>query len=143
MNIARRAGRWTNLYYGRDVLRPLATAFDMRRPQTDALPTFREQTMIAAIRDRYLSMDRATRAGVRVERDTSTSPTMRWVPGTDAPGRHVFLTGSYFLLTSDRRRVEALLPLIIAATGSISPVLRLAYQRFVEEDIRLNWRNAP
>lgn len=147
MNRARLAGRSLNAintYYG-GVYDPLMVhAFDIRRPPGDPPPTLREQTTVAAILDRILTMRRATRAGLTVEKDTSATPVERWSNG---PGRELYLINSYFLLGNDsahdRDRVERLLPLIIAAHSAISPVLRLAYATYIKDDVRANWNNLP
>jgi hypothetical protein len=155
MHEARLSGQWTNWYYRHNVLPPLFKAFDIRRPepQTEALPTFREQTTVAAIRDRYLLMRGATetpeaaevtgKSKLKVERAVGAVST--WVPGGDEPKRHVYLGYTYFNLPTDRSRVETLLPLIIAATPTIDPGRRPAYEQFVKEDIRVSpmWKNAP
>ncbi len=147
MNAAREAGqrvRDISAYYA-DVFAPFLRAFDIHRPPADPPPTFREQTTVAAARDRILVMRQASRAGLTVEKDASAAPTMRWVSGgpLGGPGRHLFLTDTYFVLTTDRRRVQALLPLIIAASSSIDAVLRPAYEQFIEENVRINRGNVP
>ena len=127
------------------VFTPFIKAFDIHRPPGDPPPTFREQTTVAVARDRVLVMNRASRAGLTVEKDASATPTMNWVTGgpLGGPGRHVFLTDAYFVLTTDRQRVTKLLPLIIAASSSIDAVLRPAYEEFIKENVRLNRGNVP
>ncbi|HEX5503430.1 MAG TPA: DUF4157 domain-containing protein [Thermomicrobiales bacterium] len=139
MNTSRTAGHWTNTYYGESVLDPLAAAFDLRRPRL-ALPTFREQTTVAAIWDRYLRMEAGAGRDLHIEKDTSATPVQRWEPG---PGANLFLTDAYFALTTPRARVEALLPLIVEATPTVDAGLRPAYITFVKETVRLNWGNHP
>jgi len=143
MNRARQAGvglNSVNSYYGGVFMPHMVSAFDIRRPAGDPPPTLREQTTVAAILDRILTMRRATRAGLTVEKDTGVSPTERWSSG---PGRSLFLIDTYFTLGNDRSRVERLLPLIIAAHRSISPLLRLAYATFIKDNVRANRGNQP
>jgi len=143
MNRARQAGSGlnaTNSYYGGVYDPPMVAAFDIHRPTGDPPPTMREQTMVAAVLDRILTMRRASRAGLTVEKDTGVTPVERWSSG---PGRDLFLIDSYFLLGSDRDRVERLLPLIITAHGSISAALRTAYATYIKDNVRANRGNQP
>ena len=144
MAIARRSGRRVRdvqRYYAR-VFRPLIRAFEIRRPAFDPPPTFREQTEVAAIRDRILVMERASRARLTV---TGAALRMEWATGGPfgGPGRRVFLADAYFLLSSDRQRVETLLPVIIAASSSIDASRRRSYRRFIRDNVRRNRGNVP
>jgi hypothetical protein len=142
MNVARESGqglRAISTYYA-DVYRALVAAFNVRRPAGDPPPTFSEQTTVAAVLDRLIRMERATTAGLTIERDTSTAPIARWLSG---PGRHLFLTDAYFLLATDRQRVENLLPLIIKANSQISLALEPVYETYIKENVRLNRGNKP
>ncbi len=142
MNVARESGqglRAINTYYA-DVYDVLVSAFNVRRPAGDPPPTFSEQTLVASVLDRLIPMERATAAGLTVEKDTSGSPIARWVSG---PGRHVFLTDPYFLLTTDRARVEHLLPLIIKANLQISSALEPIYETYIKQNVRSNRANKP
>lgn len=140
MNIARESGqglRAISSYYA-DVYDVLVAAFNVRRPAGDPPPTFSEQTTVAAVLDRLLPMERATAAGLTVEKDTS--PASLWMPG---PGRHVYLANAYFLLTTDRERVEYLLPLIITANSQISSALEPRYRTYIRENVRENRDDKP
>jgi peptidoglycan hydrolase-like protein with peptidoglycan-binding domain len=142
MNIARQSGqglRAVNTYYA-DVYGVLVSAFNVRRPPGDPPPTFGEQTMVAAVLDRVLTMARATAAGLTVEKDTSAVPVPRWAVG---PGRRLFLTDAYFLLTTDRERVQHLLPLIIRANTQISSALEPMYETYINENVRRNRGDKP
>jgi hypothetical protein len=143
MNRARQAGgglNSINSYYGGVYDPPMVSAFNIHRPTGDPPPTMREQTTVAAILDRILTMRLAARAGLTVEKDTRVTPVERWSSG---PGRNLFLVDSYFLLGNDRDRVERLLPLIIAAHGSISAALRTAYAVYIEDNVRANRGDLP
>ncbi len=142
MNVARESGqglRSISTYYA-DVYGVLVAAFNVHRPPGDPPPTMQEQTMVAAVLDRVLLMERATAAGLTVEKDTSAMPTARWDAG---PGRHVFLTDAYFLLLSDRRRVEFLLPLIIRANTAISSALEPVYETYIKNNVIVSRGNRP
>ncbi len=142
MNAAREAGqgvRAVSGYYA-DVYDVLRAAFNIHRPQGDPPPTFSEQTTVAAIEDRILLMDEATAAGITVEKDTSAPPASLWMPG---PGRHVWLADAYFLLATDRERVEFLLPLILEANSKISPVLEPVYETYIKQNVITNRGNRP
>jgi hypothetical protein len=142
MNIARESGRGlrTISSYYADVYDVFVAAFNVRRPAGDPPPTFSEQTTVAAVLDRLLPMERATAAGLTVEKDTSATPSSFWMPG---PGRHVYLADAYFLLTTDRQRVEYLLPLIITANSQISSALESVYQTYIKENVRENRDDKP
>lgn len=147
LNRSREAGQplsAVNPYYAR-AFDTLTGAFGIRRPQRDPPPTFREQTMVAAVRDRLRVMIKASSEGLDVRKDTTPKPSMRWTSGGPlrGPGRKLFLTSSYFTFTKDRERVEALLPLIIAATSSIDTGLKPLYERFVKDNIRVGRGNHP
>jgi hypothetical protein len=142
MNVARERGqglRAISAYYA-NVYDVLAAAFSVRRPAGDPPPTFSEQMMAAAVLDRLIGMQRATAAGLTVEKDTSATPVPRWQAG---PGRRLFLTDAYFLLTTDRARVEHLLRLIIRATTQISIALEPIYETYIKENVRTTWGNKP
>ena len=142
INIARESGqslRAINSYYA-DVYGTLIAAFNIRRPAGDPPPTFSEQTRVAAVLDRLIAMERATAAGLTVEKDTSATAVARWEAG---PGRRVFLTNAYFVFTTDRPRVEHLLPLIIKANLDISSPLEPAYERYIKDNVRTNRGNRP
>ncbi|MGQ0445565.1 MAG: eCIS core domain-containing protein [Beijerinckiaceae bacterium] len=141
LNVARESGRGLraiHTYYA-DVYDVLVAAFDVRRPAGDPPPTFSEQTTVAAVLDRLITMERAAAAGLTVEKDTS-APVAGWAPG---PGRRLLLTGAYFLLTTDRERVENLLPLMIEATLDISGALEPVYETYIKENVRKNRGNKP
>jgi hypothetical protein len=142
MEIARQSGQGlatVNTYYA-SVYDVLVAAFDIHRPPGDPPPTFPEQTMVAAILDRLIPMERATTAGLTVEKDTGATPTARWTSG---PGRHLFLTDAYFSLSTDRQRVETLLSLIIEANTEISSVLEPAYENYIKNNIRVHHDDLP
>ena len=138
-------------YYGTHVYPIFVREFDIHRPTGSAPPTLREQTTVAAVLDRLRVMLRATRSNADdpffYTKDDSAGATMSWASGgpLSGPGRELTLTPVYFALTTDRRRVETLLPLIIAATSSISAVMRPRYERYIKEDIRRSpsWLNEP
>jgi hypothetical protein len=145
MNEARTSpSAWSSSYYAAYVLPPLAMAFDLHRPLV-GLPTFREQTMVAAVWDRYRLMRNVASSDLEIEKDTSAAPVQRWQAGAGlAPGTKVFLTDTYLDPSRSRRsRVEMLLPMIVEATPSIDPALRPAYVTFVKETVRRNWDNRP
>lgn len=142
MNTARVNGRGiraTNTYYA-GVYDELVGAFNIHRPAGDPPPTFSEQTTVAAILDRVALMESAAAAGLTAEKDTSATPADRWAPG---PGRSVMLTGGYFSLTTDRERVEYLLPLIIKANLRISTLLEPMYQTYIQENVINNRADKP
>jgi hypothetical protein len=142
MNTARESGRGLrsiSSYYA-DVYGVLIAAFNVHRPAGDPPPTFSEQTMVAAILDRVLLMENAARAGLTVEKDTSATPVARWSLG---PGRHLFLTDAYFLLPTDRRRVEFLLTLIIRANTAISSALEPVYETYIKNNVTVSRGNNP
>jgi hypothetical protein len=142
MNVARTSGRGlrtVNAYYA-NVYGALVAAFNIHRPEGEPPPTFHEQTTVAAILDRLTPMNDATAAGLTVEKDTSATPVARWAMG---PGRNLFLTDAYFLLTTDRARVEHLLPLILAANVDISTTLEPIYETYIKENVRISRGNKP
>ncbi len=142
MNVARESGhslRTISSYYA-DVHDVLVAAFNVHRPPGDPPPTFSEQMTVAAVLDRILTMEKAAAAGLTVEKDTSAPPASFWMPG---PGRHVFLADAYFLLTTDRERVEHLLPLIIQASSGISSALEPVYKTYIKENVKNNRDNKP
>ncbi len=139
INKSRQSGKWTNSYYHEDVFIPFTKLFDLNRPDKSALPTFAEQTYMAAVVDRYLLMRKAAAEGVDVKLD----PVMRWESGSPGPRKQLFVDSLYLKLTSDRKRVERLLPLIISATGSIDSTMRGKYENFTKKDVRDNWGNNP
>lgn len=142
MNVARESGQGLKAispYYAK-VYETLVAAFNVRRPAGDPPPTFPEQTTVAAVLDRLIPMERAAAAGLTVEKDTNIPPVSWWMPG---PGRHVFLADAYFLFTTDRQRVEHLLPLIIEANSQISSALEADYETYVKENVRKNRGNKP
>jgi len=136
---SRRNGSWSNTYYQHRVFIPFTQVFDLHRPNANALPTFAEQSYMAAVLDRYLLMRRATAEGVRVTRGSTT----RWMPGSPGPQKHLEVDSAYLKLTRDRDRVERLLPLIISATSSIDTSMRSQYELFTKNDVKRNWSNAP
>jgi hypothetical protein len=131
-------------YYA-SVFDVLSAAFDVRRPAGDPPPTVREQTTVAAIRDRLLLMQRASFTGLTIEKDTSGLPMMRWTAGgaLGGPGRELFLTDTYFTFGNDRSRVQTLLPLILRATSSVTFALEPLYETFIRENVRVNRNNQP
>ena len=140
MNVARESGqglRAINTFYA-DVYDVLVDAFNVRRPPGDPPPTFLEQTMVSAVIDRLLRMRRGTAPGLTVRKDNSVPA--GWLPG---PGLFLDLTDAYFLLTTDRDRVEYLLPLIIEANTGISTVLESVYETYIKENVRNNRDNKP
>ena len=144
MNEARKTpSTWASSDYNKSVLGLFSKAFELHRPFA-ALPTFREQTMVAGVWDRYRSMSTVASSDLEIEKDTSATPVQRWQPGGgSAPGTKVFLTDAYLTLTTPRARVEMLLPMIVEATPGISSSLRSAYVTFVKETVRLTWGNHP
>lgn len=142
MNTARESGRGVravNGYYA-DVYDELVSAFNIRRPAGDPPPTLGEQTRVAAILDRVSVMEDAAAAGLTVEKDASSAAVDRWAHG---PGRSVFLTGGYFALTTDRARVEYLLPLIIRANPRITLALEPMYETYIKENVINNRDDNP
>ena len=115
-------------YYS-DVYDLIIQEFAIRRPPRDASPTLGERTTVAAILDRFNTMNEATKPGLDIEKDNSDSPHSRWSQG---PGREVILDGAYFLLSTDRTRVEAILPLIIEATTAIDSPMRVKYENLIK-----------
>lgn len=147
VNIARQSGQdvsAVNTYYDR-VFDTLIAAFDIHRAPGDAPPTFREQTTVAAIRDRLSLLQRATREGLEVEKDTTPPLRMRWESGgpQGSPGRKVYLIDAYFALSSDRDRVERLLPVIIEAADNIDAALKSKYETFIKQNVRNSRNNQP
>ena len=136
---SRRTGAWSNTHYQNRVFIPFSKVFELHRPNASSLPTMAEQTYMAAVLDRYLLMRRAASEGVEVKLD----PVMRWESGSPGPKKKLFVDSTYLKLTSDRKRVERLLPLIIAATGSIGSGMRGKYEKFTKQDTRSNWGNHP
>jgi Domain of unknown function (DUF4157)/Putative peptidoglycan binding domain/Lysine-specific metallo-endopeptidase len=141
---ARPRGRWAakDAYYSEFVLPLLADAFELDRPDFNALPTFREQTEVAAIWDRFRQLSAVTDSDLHIEKDTSVPPSQRWEPGATGPSNRVFLTDAYFPLTP-RERVEVLLSMIVEGTPMIDVGLRTAYVNFTETTVRDNWDNEP
>ncbi len=136
---SRRNGSWSNTYYQHRVFIPFARVFDLHRPNTRALPTFAEQRYMAAVLDRYLLMRRAASEGVHVSKGSQ----MQWASGSPGPQKRLVVDSAYLKLTRDRKRVERLLPFIIAATGSIDTNMRAKYEAFTKKDVKRNWDNAP
>ncbi len=149
INDARQQGRSVTdvyAYFGRNVFPLWIRAFDIHRPPGDPPPTFREQSTIAAITDRVKVMrDAAAKSPLTITKDASPAATMHWASGgpLSGPDKQLFLTDVYFALTTDRRRVETLLPLIILASSSISAPMRPRYEQFIKDDVRRNWNNLP
>ena len=111
----------------------LAKAFNLRRPEGDPPPTFAEQTFVAAVLDRLLTMMYATFNWPEFEKETGPTGKDRWSNG---PGRKVFLTDAYFELPNDRRRVECLLTLIIHADARVSTALEKNYETYIKETVK-------
>ncbi len=128
-----------HVYYS-DIYDLIIQEFGIRRPPGKTAPTFNEQTTVAAILDRLISMERATRPGLGVEKDTTTSLNSRWSPG---PGRKVTFDNNYFLLSLDRTRVETILPLLIEATTAIDSSMRLKYGNLIKAIIAQKHNDQP
>ena len=111
----------------------LAKAFNLRRPERDPPPTFAEQTFVAAVLDRLLSMMYATFNWPEFQKETGPTRKDRWSHG---PGRKVFLTDAYFKLPNDRSRVEMLLTLIIHADARVSTALEKNYETYIKETVK-------
>jgi len=118
----------------------LIDGFGIRRPAGDPSPTFGEQTLVAAIFNRFQVMKDALTPGLRVEKDTSASANSRWLPG---PGRTLFLEQSYFGINNDRARVETLLPLLLRAMTSIASSMEVKYETLTKAIVQLHWGNHP
>lgn len=142
MNTARESGQGLRLvssYYA-NVYDVMVAAFNFRRPAGDPPPSFGEQTAVAGILDRIIPMKRASAAGLTVDKDSSTTPVLRWEMG---PGRRLSLGAPYFVLTTDRERVEFLLPLIIHANTMISLALEPLYENYIKRNVIRNRNNNP
>jgi hypothetical protein len=142
INTSRTSGSVSNTYY-QGVFDLIASAFNIHRPNFSPLPTMRDQTAVAAIRERLLLIERVLNRNLRITRDTSATPVQRWAPGARGPGDEVFLTNAYFAITSPRGHVNLLLPMVVQATPAIDPSLRLSYITFIQDTVRLNWGNHP
>ena len=123
-----------NSYYS-DIYELIIQEFGIRRPPGNTAPTFNEQSTVAAIVNRLLTMNIVTEPGLNIKKDTSNSPRSRWSPG---PGRIVFLEGAYFLLTKDRTRVESMLPLLLEAMPDIESSMRIKYENLVKSIVQEN-----
>jgi hypothetical protein len=142
MNMARESGqgiRAVNFFYA-GVYDELVSAFGLHRPPGDPPPTFGEQMQVAAILDRIEPMESTARAGLRVEKVAAGVPGDRWGFGL---ARSVFLTSRYFSLTTDRARVEFLLPLMLKANARISRVLEPKYETFIKKNVINNRDDRP
>ena len=142
MNVARESGQGlsvVNSYYA-SVYDVMVAAFNFRRPAGDPPPTFGEQTAVAGILDRIIPMKRASAAGLTVDKDASTPPVSKWEMG---PARQLSLGDPYFALTTDRERVEFLLPLIIHANSMISLALEPLYETYIKKNVITNNNNNP
>ena len=95
---------------------------------------------MAAVLDRLLNMMYATINWPELEKETGPKPTDRWSNG---PGRKVFPTDAYFKLTSDRRRVEMLLSLIIHADARVSMALEKNYETYIKETAKFVGSDKP
>ena len=85
-------------------------------------------------------MKRASAAGLTVDKDASTPPVSKWEMG---PARQLSLGDPYFTLTTDRERVEFLLPLIIHANSMISLALEPLYETYIKKNVITNNNNNP
>jgi len=141
MQEARGVGRWRNSYYANRVWPLLATAFAIRSP-AGALPTFREQTTVAALWDRLRDLERASGRNIDIDR-VATDAAEEWLPAAGVPGTVLHLGPTFFARTSDRGRVDQMLPLLIRAHPGIDPGFRAAYRAFVRNTVRDNWGNNP
>ncbi|TVP99924.1 MAG: DUF4157 domain-containing protein, partial [Balneolaceae bacterium] len=119
----------------------LTNSFNIHRPQNDPPVTFSEQIVVSAVIDRINIMERATKRDLTYIKDTVPLFPDYWQRG---PGDLLNLTNAYFSLSSDRLRVEFLLPLIIEATPQVSSSLHTAYENFIKDFIRNGrWQNQP
>ena len=128
-----------NTYY-EGVYNLLRRSFNVHRPPGDSTPTFTEQTFVASIIDRLITMKNATAAGVEVNKDASVPPTDTWQTG---PGRKISLSSNYFGLSNDRDRVELLLKSILRANSAISPTAEPLYETYIKDIVRVNRGNQP
>lgn len=114
--------------------------FSIRRPPRDASPTLGEQMTVAAILERIMTMAMATKPGLNVRKDSAASPRSGWSPG---PGNILTLEDSYFIISSDRIRVETILELIIAATTAIDTSMRNKYENLIKAIVANGYDNQP
>ncbi len=114
--------------------------FGIRRPPRNASPTLGEQMTVAAILERIMTMNRATKPGLNIKKDSSSSPHSIWSIG---PGRKLTLEDSYFTISSDRIRVETILELIIASNTAIDTSMRDKYENLIKAIVVNGYDNQP
>lgn len=141
INVARESGkklRDVTDYYA-DVYDVFVKSFKVRRPK-DAPPTFGEQQTVSAVLDRIIKMEDAVKAGLDVQKDSSVPVSTWWMFG---PGRTVFFADDYFVLATDRERVEFLLPLLLRATGDVSSDLESVYKDYIKGNVKQSRNDKP
>ncbi len=120
------------------------TTFNLHHPPGDLIPTGRDLTTVAAVHDRLEQMFEATEQRLEIQKDPTSGGSMRWSSSgaTGGPGRTLYLTDAYFNLSSDRDRVNRLLPLIIRATSRISTPMKPKYENYIRNFVS-DFRDLP
>lgn len=136
---AREGGAWKADDAGsKSTMDLLSKHFGLRRPEGSPAPTFREQTAVAAIHDRYQRMMRTTLK--RTGREFSKSDKVPSAWNETAPKGLVVHPD--FFKKSRRSQVRFLVELVVQAQPDISAGLVPAYVSFTDEDSK-TWFNKP
>jgi outer membrane protein OmpA-like peptidoglycan-associated protein len=134
--------KWTDEYYLQNILPLVEKTFKLHRPK-DVMTTAGEQQIFAAIGDRYRSMILVSEKPLELDKDSASSAATKWEKGSGRPGKKVTFAKDYLALTTNRARVEKLLPLIIQATPIIASSLHGAYESFVKLTVKETWEDKP
>ena len=137
---AREAGKWLPDDSGSQATMDLLSKkLGLHRPEGSPAPTFREQTAVAAIHDRYLRMMQTTRKAVAREflKDPAANPA--WI---ETPKKQVVVKPDFFTLASRRAQVRFLVQLVVEAQSDISSTMGTPYVDFTDQDSK-TWFNKP
>ncbi len=137
---AREAGKWLPDDSGSETTMDLLSKhLGLRRPEGSPAPTFREQTAVAAIHDRYLRMMQTTRKAVAREFLKDPAATPAWV---ESPKKQVVVKPDFFTLANRRAQVRFLVKLVVQAQPDIAATMVTPYVEFTDQDSK-TWFNKP
>jgi Domain of unknown function (DUF4157)/Putative peptidoglycan binding domain len=137
---ARDAGKWLPDDAGsKATMDLLSKHLGLRRAEGSPAPTSREQTAVAAVHDRYLTMMRTTRKAVAREFVKDPAATPEW---KESPKKQVAVKPVFFGLPSRRSQVRFLVQLVVEAQPDISSTMVPAYVEFTDQDSK-TWFAKP
>jgi hypothetical protein len=137
---ARAAGKWLPDDAGsRSTMDLLSKHLGLRRPEASPTPTFREQTEVAAIHQRFERMMRLTSKKVPREVLKNAVAPPEW---KEAAPKQIIVRPNFFSLPSRRAQVRFLVELLVKAQPDISATMVGAYVDFTDQDAK-TWFTKP